>query len=623
MTGRQRLLILVLLIVASFLSFAYLASGPGLTSLLAIVMSIVLWLTRYVWRPRDYGRNIIRSYSLFVLLVAHAPYPLWAPWVNHMLHPLSLPFLLPPVAPSAALQMSILIGVIAINYFTKDPTVMGEYRPLDQERSERDLRRDLVRVGHALENDLNRIDDETNWSTVYFEPLDALVEIRQGSHRKRGIKKLLPAIRADRRSNTFLVLGDPGSGKSVALRKLAHDLIKEIGRTGKLPIYIDLKEWKPATEWTRDKPPTDDDFYSFVKRRLDRYVFPRDFFNRRVGAESMFVYLLKGGRFFFILDSFDEIPQVLNDDRPESWLIGELSNAIHDFLTGGFEARGVLASRLFRQPTRAFDAQAILELRPFTDIQICDSLRRAKAYSEETINEIFATRPDLVRALRNPFTAGLLVAYSRMHRDKLPTSQVDLYGACLRSRLEDNSDIKKLLDGQGELLRKNALVECAGAMATTLVDCFGLETTTRELSRALQERVPRWVPHVELVAEVLVHAKVARLGPPPEWRFSFAHRRFAEFFVADNLDKQGDLQLESILRNEPRREALALYCGIAEPEVAGEVAEFCWAEIEHIEDGEFGASDPRFRRGIHCLRFLDSAFRVRQDAMESFSPDHS
>ena len=99
----------------------------------------------------------------------------------------------------------------------------------------------------------------------------------------------------------------------------------------------------------------------------------------------MLRYLLNGGRFFFILDSFDEIPQVLNDARSESWLIGGLSNAIHDFLTGGFEARGVLASRLFRQPTRAFDAQAILELRPFTDIQIRDSLKRAKAYSEETI----------------------------------------------------------------------------------------------------------------------------------------------------------------------------------------------------------------------------------------------
>ena len=109
--------------------------------------------------------------------------------------------------------MSILIGVIAINYLTRDSTVMGEHRPSDHKDSERDLRKDLVKVGRALKNDLNRIDDETNWSTEYFAPLDALVEIRQGTHRKRGIKKLLPAIRADRRSSTFLVLGDPGSEK--------------------------------------------------------------------------------------------------------------------------------------------------------------------------------------------------------------------------------------------------------------------------------------------------------------------------------------------------------------------------------------------------------------------------
>ena len=514
--------------------------------------------------------------------------------------------------------MSILIGVIAINYFTRDTTVMGEHRPLDHEGRERDLQKDLVKVGRALENDLNRIDDETNWSTEYFEPLDALVEIRQGTHRKRAIKKLLPAIRADRRSSTFLVLGDPGSGKSVALRRLAQELIAEIERTGKLPVYIDLKEWKPGTKWTRDKPPTAEDFYEFVKWRLERYVFVRDFLNRPMGTESMFFHLLNKGRFFFILDSFDEIPQVLNARQSESWLIGELSSAIHGFLRGGFEARAVLASRLFRQPTRAFHAQAVLELRPFTDIQIRDSLEKARAYSAARVNEIFASRPELVRALRNPFTAGLLVAYSRVYRDKLPTSQMDLYDTYFGARLVNNPRMEDVLDGRSESLGEKEIAECAGAMATTLVDRFGLETTLRELARAVGERVPRWGSAVELVAEILVHAKVARLGPPPGWRFSFAHRRFAEFFVAKSLARQGTQQLESIPRDEARREALALYSEIAEPEVAKEVAEYCWGEIGCIDVREFAVSDPGFRRAIYCLRFLGSAFRARFAAMASF-----
>ena len=616
MTGSQRALILVLLIVGSFLLFAYSASGPGLAYPLALVMSVVLWLTRYVWRPRDYGRNLIRRYSLWVLLAAHLPYPIWAPWVNHLLHP--LPFPAPPNAPSATLQMSILIGVVAINYLTRDSTVMGEYRLLHDGRSDRELRDDLVRVGRALKNDLNRIDDETNWSTEYFEPLDALVEIREGTHRKRGIKKLLPAIRADRRSTTFLVLGDPGSGKSVALRKLAHDLIAEIGRTGKLPVYIDLKEWKPATKWTRDNPPTANDFYAFLKWRLDRHVFVRDFLSRPVGTDSMFVHLLKRGRFFFILDSFDEIPQVLNDEQPESWLLGELSNAIHGFLAGGFEVRGVLASRLFRQPTRAFAAQAVLELRPFTDMQIRDSLDKTKAYGPAAVSEIFSSRPDLIRTLRNPFSASLLVTYSRVHRDQLPASQVDLYGTYLRSRLTGNSDIREALARRSEPLSEDQIVECAGAMATTLVDHFGLETTLRELSQGVGEWAPRWVADVELVAEILVHAKVARLGPPPGWRFSFAHRRFAEFFVAKSLAGQGVEQLESIPREEAKREALALYCEIADENTAREVAEYCWAEIRLVDVSDFRVSDPGFRRAVHCLRFLGSAFRARFGAMASF-----
>ena len=195
---------------------------------------------------------------------------------------------------------------------------------------------------------------------------------------------------------------------------------------------------------------------------------------------------------------------------------------------------------------------------------------------------------------------------------------MELYDTYLRSRLAKSLDTKDKLDGRSEPLGEEEILECAGAMATTLVDRFGLEATLPELSGALEECSSRWAPVVELVADVLVDAKVARLGAPPGWRFSFVHRRFAEFFLASNLDRQGAPQLESIPRDEATREALALYCEIADPEVASAVAEFCWAEIGRIDRGDCATSDPGFRRAIHCLRFLGSAFRARVDATESF-----
>jgi len=40
------------------------------------------------------------------------------------------------------------------------------------------------------------------------------------------------------------VLGEPGYGKSTALRKLANMLLAEVYKTNKIPIYINLKDWQ-------------------------------------------------------------------------------------------------------------------------------------------------------------------------------------------------------------------------------------------------------------------------------------------------------------------------------------------------------------------------------------------
>ena len=486
-----------------------------------------------------------------------------------------------------------------------------------------ELRKHLSNLGLILQNHLTQLDRETAWSTHHFEPLDALVEVKKHGRRHRSIRKLLSAIRADRLSRTFLVLGDPGSGKSVALRKLARDLIAEIPLTGKVPVYLNLKEWDPETPWTADRPPTDRQFYTFLRTSIIRSgdVYVERFLNRDAGGMSMFDYLLQHGRIFFVFDSFDEIPQVLNEDTNAAWLIDQLSDVIHNFLCGGFETRGVLASRLFRKPSAAFDTHTLLELRPFSDSQIQGCLSRASSYDDAILKHLFSLRADLIPALRNPFTAGLLARYSDLYPDTLPSTQVHLYDVYLHSRLTDSAEeIQRACRRRTSVLTHDEIITCATVMAVVLADSFGLEAPMEEFIVAIGERFPQTQPDIETVARILFHARIARIGQDsPERRFSFAHRRFTEYFVAKYLnDTREDLQLESIPGDAPRREALSLYCGIADDSTASSIAVYCWNELQFLGSSDATVSDPRYLRSIHCLRFLSSAFRARFSALEAF-----
>ncbi len=77
------------------------------------------------------------------------------------------------------------------------------------------------------------------------------MEVNTGRGRGKSITELLSAIKRSK-ERLFMVLGDPGSGKSVALRKLARDMAAEAEKTDKIPVYINLKEWYEEEKWTEE-----------------------------------------------------------------------------------------------------------------------------------------------------------------------------------------------------------------------------------------------------------------------------------------------------------------------------------------------------------------------------------
>lgn len=85
-----------------------------------------------------------------------------------------------------------------------------------------------------LRQRLETINRETDWNENLFTPIEAEVEVNIRGKHKKNYTDLLKCLKKTRRgSDVFLVLGDPGAGKSVALRKLCFELLKEAKKNKK------------------------------------------------------------------------------------------------------------------------------------------------------------------------------------------------------------------------------------------------------------------------------------------------------------------------------------------------------------------------------------------------------
>ena len=571
----------------------------------------VLQVTKGVWTPEGGGKSKIGMASLGVALAAVALSPRWHPFVNSLLGPLldehpALKGSLPADAPSIAALLFLVAVIFVVNYFARDTTAMKAHpSPVEKEFPEKGYREALKLFKQMLETDLTSLDNELNWSAATFVPLDAEVEVKSGPRRRRRITDLLSAVRADRRSKVFLVLGDPGSGKSVALRKLCRELLGEIAPTGRVPLYVNLKEWEPKEPWTEEAPPTPAQVYDFVLANLKS----RTRVTGNTFLDTYFERMFEDGRLFLVLDSFDEIPSVL-DVSENSWLIDRLSEALYKFLAGPHESRGILASRIFRRPTKKFDAPATLEIRPFTEGKIVQTLKNYMTYNEGLADLLFNRRPEFAALARNPFTAVLISDYARENANTLPETQADLYSSYVARRL---GACRERMQEMG--LSEREVLACATDIAHVMftTEKFGLEAPVAELAARLPRR------RVEQVIDLLIFAQLARLGRGHRRRFSFVHRRFNEYFAVRRLRQRRALvQTDSIPTDSRWRDALVLYCEVAEEERATDIARFCWSEVARMDDEKLDMRAPQYLRSVHCLRFLKEAFRARTRCVESF-----
>ncbi|MGH6846101.1 MAG: NACHT domain-containing protein [Methylocella sp.] len=411
--------------------------------------------------------------------------------------------------------------------------------PLTFRREKRVQVRRRKQFCNVLNGDLLTLAKSENWNDQYFTDLEAEVEAEGGYYptllhkmlgrQSRGLRRVSSLISAIELSTeqALLVVGQPGSGKSAALRHLGHQFAKRGIRSADpktiIPLYVNLKELGLTPEGGVNA--------DFIKQ------FVVD--NIRRGDADTAAYLNQHwdeyrarGIWFFLFDSFDEIPAVLHAPT-ESTVIRQYAEAIRQFLEGMSSCRGVLASRECKGPnTLPWQKIRILPLSEERQENLVEN-----SFLEPKLKAIVSQHMvSSSSSLRdNPLFLTLLCRYVRDHHCP-PINDHDLLSGHIdRLAWRDEDYIRRKYN-----LAPDELIAGAIQIAILFAErpSLSLAPTQSEIASEIQgNSVPEG--NLENMFGALVDVKIGRSdvreARAGDRRFTFSHRRYQETLFVRHL----------------------------------------------------------------------------------------
>ena len=385
---------------------------------------------------------------------------------------------------------------------------------------------------------LRLLSAKEDWRDDRFAELEAEVEVegrewvsrwlRGSPSRRVTLRREKSLSRALERSTERLVIleGDPGSGKSVALRHVAQRLARRAAKAHDpriVPLYVNLKEFRPSSH-AIDGAAIRQFIISNVTRVNDREV--AQFIEREFDRG------LEEGKWLLLLDSFDEIPDVLAATESDA-VVEEYADAIYNFLHGMNRSRGVVASRDFRGP-RTLELPRF-RIMPLTARQQQDLVRRSGLRPESQrllYQQMAVAEPDLRSMSANPMFLNLVCEHVRAS-NTFPSNSHSVFETYLARCFSRDAGRIERRYGVGIDLVRRVAEESAFCMAVT--PGLGLSPPRKDLCAALARTNRLPLSRLGTALDALEYVKIGRaaeeLGMQDGQLFTFAHRRFQEYFA--------------------------------------------------------------------------------------------
>ena len=215
-----------------------------------------------------------------------------------------------------------------------------------------------------------------------------------------------------------MLKGDPGSGKTISLRKFGYELAKKslnnINSFVRIPIYISLNSYTEYLEQNSPEP-----FFDFIQSYLKNEYPSADYIR-----EHLSEYLIEG-RITFLLDGLNELPQ-------QEFLARY--KLIEDFILRKFPKNKFLISCRSIRHTSIFKFETV-EINELSEKQIEQFLinYKGKDNASTLFNELTSGDGFMLNICRNPYMLHMLV--NRPENKSLPKTQAKLFEEYCFSKL--------------------------------------------------------------------------------------------------------------------------------------------------------------------------------------------
>ncbi|MDJ0508444.1 MAG: NACHT domain-containing protein [Crocosphaera sp.] len=389
-----------------------------------------------------------------------------------------------------------------------------------------------------------------------LEMREIYVPLKVKEKKEQSEQSLIEAEKALEDYYKLMVIGSPGSGKSVLLKYLTLSYAERGLNQFSTPIIPVLLELSTVN--------LSDLTVESLTNKLVEFFYENDFPN----ANNCVEISLKTGRLLLLFDGLDE---VIDDSR------SEVIKRLKAFLNKYKECPFIITCRTAVYNNELYDTvNKTLEINDFNDQQIRRFLNSFKYQmppnkSVEQLLKTLDDRPKIKTLAKNPL---LLTIIAYLYTDTtviLPYSRGEFYKKAIDILSEARDEAKNVPNNYTGIQKRRVLQGLALYVQTRSNSSQESQQNrriisdieTREQVKKMLDKLNIKLEEVDKIIDEIVKRSGLLLRLDGGQRYQFAHQTLEEYFVAAALTEKSD-DLVNYWKNAPNdwREIMKLWCGL-------------------------------------------------------------